>query len=215
MPMKRTAVNKICSFVFLWLSLQGLLSSCHKTANLSPDQYMAYVDDKDNGLAVSRTLNNIVFSAKYEPVAYKAIRELKDLDSSLTQKNYQAMEANFKDYCYFIFRIGSSSGSKNPFKALARTQEDYAKIFRYTQTAMQRDFYLESDGKTLPCVMYHMEGDHNMLNYSLISLGFESKNIDPAKDLTLVYNDQVFECGPVKFTITQQAQTNLPHIKFL
>jgi hypothetical protein len=78
---------------------------------------------------------------------------------------------------------------------------------------MVGDFYIESGRKKIPCTLYHMEGDYNILNYSLISLAFDASGIEPGDDITLVYNDQLFQNGPVKFTYSSQLLTHLPTIK--
>lgn len=194
------------------LVMVAALASCSTSTSLPPAGLLAYVDDPANGCILERTIGQMQFSAKYEPVDYKIVKDLANIDSALTNASYNALSKNVKGYCYFIFKLAAANG-KHPFKQLARSEQDYAKVFKYTQTLMQNDFYIESGNKKIPCALYHMEGDYNILNYSLISLAFDASGIQSGSDITLVYNDQLFQNGPVKFTYSNELLTHLPTVK--
>lgn len=200
--------NKFWIFALL---ISATFASCDTSTSLPPADLLAYVDDPANGCIQEKTIGQMQFSARYEPLDYKILKDLAT-DSTLSSARYQALRNDVKGYYYFIFKLGSASG-EHPFRQLVRSEQDYAKVFKYTQTLMQNDFYLEAGEKKIPCALYHMEGDYNILNYSLVSLAFDASGIVPGNDVTLVYNDQLFQNGPVKFTYSNQLLTHLPTVK--
>jgi hypothetical protein len=209
MSIKNTVANKMLAGLLL-----VLLASCGHADRVSPERYMQYAGQADNGCTVSRTFGEILFTARYEPLAYKVIRDLKAIDSTVTEANYNNLANTEKDQVYFIFRMESVGRDASPLKILASGPASAARVMQYTQSRLQGDFHLESGNREIPCALYHLEDDYSMLNYSLISLSFDASRIDASADMTLVYNDQLFENGPIKFTIRRDALNAFPHLKF-
>jgi len=199
--------------IIIILLLVGLsFASCSGPGRLGPEAYLKYIDDPENGCVVSRRFDAVEFSARYEPADYKALKDLGTMDSALTATNVAAYKKELASQVYFVFRIAAPDNSRSPFRALAKNADDYAKLMQYMQTMMQQDFYLESGDQKIPCTLFHAESDYNAVNYTLISLAFDATKVDTSKDLTLVYNDQVFQNGLLKFLISIQTQTHLPQL---
>jgi hypothetical protein len=179
---------------------------------IKPDEFVSYCNDQDNGLIQTRTFNSIIYSLKYEPIEYKTIKDLNNEKEKITIENFDKIKKEYEGLCYFVFKMEDSNSEKSPIKSIARNKEDLAKLTQYCQSSFSNEFYLESNNTKIPGVLFHLEDDYNITNFNLLSIAFETKNLDLNKDLVFVYNDPFFKNGLIKFNISKESIKNIPKI---
>jgi hypothetical protein len=180
---------------------------------LAPEDYVSYCNNESNALIQKREFGTLLYSIKYETVEYKALQELFGVNKTIDKKAFEQLRKEYEGLCYFTFKIESPGSQKSPIKSLARSEEDLAKLNMYCQTGLQQAFYIESNGIKIPCVLFHIEDDHNLANYNIISLAFEKDKIGQTQDFTLVFDDPLFKTGLIKFNISKELIQQLPTLK--
>lgn len=202
--------NNISKCIIL-LMAACFLVACGGAERMNPVQYMAMVDNPEGDYQQQRDMGGNRFSLKYEPVSYKALKEL-----SVQQWTEPAYRSNCKELdslLYFVFRIEAPEKSKSPINKLMNSPEMQAKVGQYIQSELQKDFTIEVDGKAYSCVLFHFEEDRSLTNYNLVALAFDAP-LPQNADLTLTYNDRLFENGPVKFSISKNTINHTPTLQF-
>lgn len=202
-------VNKFID-ILIFCFVMTITQSC-ESDSVNSDNYKLYCNNEENGLIQKRTFENIIYSLKYEPIELKVINELKAEKKTWSTNNFNTLKSKYNGLLYFVFKIENSNSVKSPIKTLAKSEEELAKINQYCQSKLLNDFYLESGDIKIPAVLFHIEDDYNLTNYTLISLAFENKI--PEKDIVFVYNDPFFNNGLIKFHISKESIKDIPNIK--
>jgi hypothetical protein len=208
---KNSMANKY--YTVIAIVILSMLLAC-SVKSMDPDRFITYCNSDKSGLIQKRTFGTVLFSLKYEPVEYKALIDLHNEKQSLSTDNFNKVKKEYEGLYYFVFKMEAVDSEKSPIKSLARNEEDLSKLQQYCQSNLAKDFYLESGGTKIPCVIFHIEDDYNITNTNLISIAFETKNIDADKDLVFVFNDPFFNHGLIKFNISKESVLNLPKLKF-
>lgn len=199
-------------YYILFFLLAMLVHSCGPSV-LGPESYMAYCNDGSKELIQERDFNNIRYTLKYEPVDYKALKEIRDNESFSDYAEFEKIKKEYEGLVYFVFRIENPGSEKSPIKSLVKSHEDLARINQYCQSQLEGNFYAESNGIKVPCAIFHMEEDHSLMNFNLVSFAFDSSKIDQDKDLTVVFDDPFFNSGTIKFNFSKNFFTRLPKLK--
>lgn len=199
-------------YYILFCLIVMLMHSCGPSA-LGPEAYMAYCNDGSKELIQQRAFNNIRYTLKYEPVDYKALKELRDNGSSSGYAEFENIRKEYEGLVYFVFKIENAGSEKSPIKSLVKNNEDLSRINQYCQSQLESNFYAESNGIKVPCAIFHMEEDHSLMNFNLISFAFDISKIDQEKDFTVVFDDPFFNSGTIKFNVSKNTLTRLPKLK--
>lgn len=202
-------VNKYYILFFLFVML---LYGCG-SSELAPEAYMAYCNDQTKELTQEREFNNIRYSLKHEPVEYKALKEIRDEGQKEDFSKFQEIRKEYDGLLYFVFKIENLDSPKSPIKSLVKNHDDLSRINQYCQSRLDGNFYAESNGIKVPCAIFHMEEDHSLMNFNLISFAFDKSKIDQNNDLTIVFDDPFFNTGTIKFNFSKKTFTGLPKLK--
>ncbi len=198
-------------YILFFLAVM-LMNSCGPS-ELGPEAYMAYCNDGSKELIQERDFNNIRYTLKYEPVEYKALKEVMDNGSPSDYSKFENIKKEYEGLVYFVFKIENPGSKKSPIKSLVKSNEDLSRINQYCQSQLESNFYAESNGIKIPCAIFHMEEDHSLMNFNLVSFAFDTSKIDQDKDLTVVFDDPFFSSGTIKFNVSKNSFTRLPKLK--
>ena len=174
---------------------------------LTPEKYIAYVDNKDNGFIVERSIDHIRFQAQYRPADYLASMDLLRNPAL----SYVDVLKEIDSLQFFCFRIGNEGNSGDVLKHDITTGAEYIKRLEYLAFAARNDFMLLSGNDSLSCSLYHFERSHNLAPYHTIMMAFPAiKRDDQAR--TLSYNDQLFGSGRVNFYFAPETVNKIPKL---
>ncbi|MEM7370405.1 MAG: hypothetical protein AAF587_17480 [Bacteroidota bacterium] len=147
---------------------------------------------------------------------YFKIREMGDyrLTARLIPKDSQtnaAEEGNSlspnqdaSDIYYFQLRMESIHPQQEVLKQGIFSQQAYEDRMMYIRYQMQEDLYLLHGNDSLEAALYHFDDTFGLTPYASCLVAFEShkKDHDP---LILIFDDQEFGVGPVKFSFSDAA----------
>lgn len=194
---------------FLGIVLMLVIFASCKRAALSRDEYIKYINTEED-FCVTREFNGVSYKLKLQPP------ELLTLKNSPEQINnnedFEKSLEYFKDKLNFIFLIEDASKVDVKVKSAVFDKQIYASVLKYANTELRNDLKLIQNGDTLICSVVHLESANSLQPVIRLSLGFT--DLDPLnKNYTLVYNDRMFQNGPIKFNYSSTLFERMPELK--
>lgn len=183
-----------------------IITGCHEK-NLTPGEYIAWVQDPGNGLKESVMSGDYFFDLQYKPVAYIAIMEQRT--TPINKEQFEDAIDQLGTLHYFDLKIRRPDGQDFLGKG-SISEAEYNERFDYMVGMMQGDFILLTASDTMACCMYHYEATGGVGAYHTFLLAFENNRQGTDADITLLYDDQLFGTGPVVFLIKKESLDNLP-----
>ena len=173
-------------------------------------EYVKWVENKDNGLKSQRTIDHFLYTVQYQPSQYMVMKDVRDATISQNEMDEKAKE--YDPYQFYAFTIKDTTGTDELLKLDIRSSEEYYARIDYFSNGMQRNVFLIDDKDTLPCVMFHFERSFGLAPECRFMLGFNKskKNKYENSDKVLVYEDNVFGTGIIKIRIDGDQLKKLP-----
>lgn len=184
----------------IWISIAlftGLFFSC--TKELDAEEYKIFVSNPANGLRVNQAVGDFELSAMYEPTNYL-----------LAQGNGNASREEYEQFEHFQFRIKLNAGGNILLYKETQQQNEVTRINHFGFIA-QNDFEIRTANDTNQCKMVHFSRNYNLSPTIDLSLAFDA--IPKSDDWQLVYEDQQFNLGTIKFLFKESNLNNLPELK--
>lgn len=183
-----------------------MLFSCTQK-ELSVKDYLAWVNNPENGLKVSKEIKDYKIELFYKPAEYIAINEQKttEIDTTLFFQRIKEI----KDFQYYTLKIESLKGTEM-MRTNISSEHEYSQRLQYFSDLVQYDLSLEENNDTLSCQLFHFERNYGVAPYNNIVLGFPKPTQENAK--TLVFNDQMLGIGKIKLKIEKENIDNIPNI---
>ncbi len=188
-----------------------------KNIPLAPSEYVEWIENRQNGMATTKKLNDIVFSLLYKPDAYEALVRLKG--DSLTETTLNDVKKELKGMQYYTLRIATLDNKGELLKHKLETTDEYYRRIEYCSFKMQDDIKLIDNGDTLPCRLFHFERVFSVAPEATFVLAFEDtrtgKDVEQgnyAGDKILSFNDGIFELGRINLLIGKAYLNNIPKL---
>lgn len=176
---------------------------------LGPAEYTTWCENAENGLVASKTIGDFEYTAFYKPTNYIALKEYNNF-ADVNADGLQKKISELGDMEYFNFRIRSLTQSNELLKLNLNNEGEYFNRIEYFSFKMQNDFQLVEGTDTLKCQLYHFERVYGLSNSATIMLGFEKRK--HKAELSLYFNDKVFNNGNVILNITKRSINNTPKL---
>lgn len=174
---------------------------------LSPREYVAWVEDKNNGLKVEKEIEEFTYLLQYKPFEYVALMELKKETVGSLELNKKIEE--YDGLQYYTFRISTDSRMELLKKNLNEANDYYGRI-QYFSFDMQKDLKLIEGKDTLDCVLFHFERVYGLAPYATFVLGFPLT--EGTNNKTLFYDEQIFGAGKIFLTVQSKNCKKLPSV---
>lgn len=205
-------VNKEDNSVFSFLSSKE---------KLPPQEYMSWVEDSENGLVKSNTIEECVYSVFYKPLPYVVLKDWPD--TALTQSAFDKQLDEYKGLQYYSFIIESknvANGNQELLRYNLKSTDDYFARIEYYSFQVQNDIKLVEGKDTLVCRMSHFERAYGLQPKIKIVVAFDRRKDDLVKkeehynnDKVILFYDKVFGAGIVKLKIDKETLKNIPELK--
>lgn len=189
------------NFKILLVILILISASCQK--ELTPDEYSKYISDPENGLRKNQTVGDFELSVMYEPVDYL-------LGKSNDTRPLDEQRKELSSYEHFQFRIKLREGGNILMYKETIQKNEVTRINHFSFEAKQ-DFVIVSGADTNYCKLAHFSRNYNLTPTVDITLAFDK--IEVENDWQLIYQDQQFDLGKVKFLFKEDDLRNLPALK--
>jgi len=175
---------------------------------LAPSQYVSWIEDKNNGMEKEKKIDDIVFSVQYRPVPYVICEEEKknEISDSLAKRR----SAELSGMQYMNLKIEVPQGELLKYGLTKNAQ--YEDRVNYFSFGMQKDIQLVEAGDTLPCLLFHYERVYDIAPYGVFLLAFP-KGKDAEGDKTLIFSDNEFNKGIIKFHFEGKDIKKLPQLE--
>jgi len=200
-------VNKI----FIFFVAVIFLSSCN-SKELSPEEYMAFIKSNKDNFTKCRKMELFEFDAAYQPAEFLALRESCDPDNKCSRVLFEKAVKNYDSAFYFVFKIKPIDNV--PFKKLIKSKENLAEMNQYLMSRVKNDFFIQIGEKKIQCSVLNVESDLNIQNNISFVMSFEKlENQILDEDITLVYEDKMFQNGILKFNFKKEFINEAPKVK--
>jgi len=180
--------------------------SCVEKKKLKPNEYISYMNSNENSFTRERKFNNIKYKLKIQPAEILALHE-NDLSAEKIQKSINY----YKDKLNFILIIEDDGSYK--VRSTVFEKEKYGTVLSYANTDLKKDFTLINGKDSVYCSLLHLESANSIQPVIRMTIGFTGiQKLE--SDLTLIYNDNIFSNGPLKFYYSKEALNDLPQLNF-
>jgi hypothetical protein len=170
-----------------------------KTA-LSPDEYMIWSGQPNNFLIREKTISEFNYKIKYLPTEQLIINDLKKSDKEITVENIAQLEKEYEGMEYFEMRVQVDQYNDELAKYQISDISEYQTRIAYMAFAMKNNITLSTEFKeSIPCKLFHFERTYGITPYTTFLFAFSKEDIADAYDRTVVYDDELFNKGRLKF----------------
>lgn len=183
---------------------------------LQPNQYVNWVNDKGlNYLTKSKEIGEFNYQLKHLPVEYMISNELRKNDVSKTEldsllSDYEGME-------YYELKIDVDDFYDETAKYGIADMQEYQERIVYMSFAMQNDLTMKVDNtEEITCKLFHFERTYGVAPYATFLFGFSKEEMgSEVSERTVVFNDNLFNKGLIKFNWQTAEIENVPKIQVL
>jgi hypothetical protein len=191
----------------LLLGIMLIAAGCgHK--QLSPEDFIRYIDHDARGLIAKETVGDFTVSASYRPWQYEMIRSVGTSDRAALEQALGREDS----MQYILLRIESADQKKDVLTLGVADEEEYHKRAAYLTASVQDDIVLVDGNDTLPCIGHHWEQSYGLTHFTSVLFAFESRHPGAGTDKIVVLQDRLFGMGRVRFRIDGRAVQSIPSI---
>lgn len=207
------------TYIFLFASAL-IFSSCGRSS-LNPVEYVRYVQDANNGLAVQENINGVKYVLQYQPADYLVLLETGD--PNITPQAFKQEHERFKGLEHYNLQIDrkgldSLLGSEQKTQRSASNGPNSVLNTQYSNpTTEYLDFGIKNDIKliegndTVRCAICECESDGGIHPYYSFIIGFPKKEFNGDRQFLL--NGKRIKAGDVKFFVTRKSITEIPEVR--
>lgn len=205
-------MNLILKYSFLFLSVL-LIRNCSKTQlSLSPDEYVSWIENGQNGLCPSKQIGQLQFDLQYKPLEYIVLKD--NAGTKLSAAEMKKQVSDIGDMQYFTLRISSEKGG-DLLRSDAMEMAEFSNRLAYFSSGMQKDIKLIEGNDTLSCLLFHFERSFGIDPRSTFVIGFPLAKKDrpggiSATDKIFLFDDHELGAGPVMLAIQARQISMLP-----
>lgn len=179
--------------------------------DLIPSDYVAWVNDSNNGLLKKKSIHPLEVELLYKPIPYIIANEQRS--NTIDEGIYQKRMKDLKELQYYTLKLGILGGEFNVSNYEVSDNATQQERLNYLSFAMQKDIKLVEGKDTLNCALYHFERSYDITPYRTFVLAFEQKEINKGKDKTLILDLAYFKTGPIKLNFKGADLVRIPNLK--
>ncbi|WMX17578.1 hypothetical protein [Aureispira sp. CCB-E] len=179
--------------------------------DLIPSDYVAWVNDSNNGLLKKKSIHPLEVELLYKPIPYIIANEQRS--NTIDEGIYQKRMKDLKELQYYTLKLGILGGEFNVSNYEVSDNATQQERLNYLSFAMQKDIKLVEGKDTLNCALYHFERSYDITPYRTFVLAFQQKEINKGKDKTLILDLAYFKTGPIKLNFKGADLVRIPNLK--
>jgi hypothetical protein len=209
-------LNKYFITAFLFFSI-GLVS-CKKTEISDIKEYLNYLADPENGLVKEKTVAGVKIKVKYLPEDYLVYNMVKEM-SNVKQIYKDSIAKSYQNSVTFMVNIGPAENEEFDITRVdVSNYEEFAKRIEDMAFNAQDWISVEVNKKEYHPDIVRLE-NINALEKSrnfivVFNSAKNSENDFRKQDMSLSYDDELFNTGVSKFLFKAEDIKNLPIFKF-
>lgn len=188
------------------LFLAVILFNCTQNDSLSKEAYMRFLTSGGGQFFKERQINSLSYKLKMQLPEYTL---LKSNDNINTIEKFDDELAKSKDKVSFILLLGDEKGSRR-VKEVVYKPELFGRLIDYASMELAADFKLIQGKDTLPCAFVYLDPANSLQPIIRLSLAFEK--VKRSSDCTLIFNDNLFNNGEIKFHYGIETFNDIPKL---
>ena len=158
----------------------------------------------------SQQLGSKIYELTYLPAELLAIREA---GADATPEAIQQAKSHYTDLAYFALKVTDSTANGELLKQNLSSSQEYQRRVNYCSFAMQRDLSVVTSHKdSLACLLLHFERSFDVAPVVSFLLAFD-KSVTDASAATIIFDDNLFGNGRMKFSFTREELHCTPQLK--
>lgn len=193
-------MNNQNPIVCLLIVCLSFLISC-SSEELSPREYIQWVEDRDNGLYKEKSISEVKYAIQYKPIAYIVLKT----NDHITMTEFNKKHAEYENLEYFNLFIDSRVTDKK------KDKEYNSNLTQFYSFDIQKHLFIVESQDTLRCLFAHHDASFGIRPFEKFILAFPKRK--EHSGLNLILNDKISD-QQVQFNIGEKALTHLPEIKF-
>ena len=197
-----------CIFLLVIIVLLSFKWIGNKPEDLQLQDYKKYINAYED-LTVNRALSEINYKCVLIPADFNAVKNLRE---DLADSIYKAQIRLNEGFVYFNVFMEPGENNNSILDPSKLDQEEHARRIKYFNSMAQNEFKLLVGNDSVDCSLYLFENPYNISNRVSVLLGFMIKGNRKPEDMTLLYNDMLFNEGPVRFYYSKNTIQNLPRL---
>lgn len=174
---------------------------------LMPSNYSQWMKSPENNLLQEKVMEKIKYQMILVPNDYLLLKKFGyEIDKSQLLKKEKPCNTQF------IFRVSGENQILDLSTTGIKNQREFNERIKYLAFKIQKDIYLESDSKDkISCQVSTYERDYSLAPYATFTLQFPvcEKELGQYR---LVYSDQLFNHGNIKFHWNKETIKNIPKL---
>lgn len=189
----------------------GCLGSCGRP-ELQPSDYVEWVNNPENGLRQTRSIDPLQVMALYKPLPYLVAQELRT--NEMTAQAYDARATELEGMQYYTLQVAIKGRDADVTNYNVLDNQAQQERLAYLSFGMQQDIQLIQGSDTLPCKLFHFERSYDLAPHRTFVLAFDRpEGSDATAERTLVVELAPFNTGPLKFHYSNETLSSLPILK--
>jgi hypothetical protein len=180
----------------------------YKGEKLGLKEFLSWYRSADYRLNRFYKVAELEYSMNYVPAECMSFIELRR--EKYDYKRFCEAKVSYESMLYFNLKIEVKEGRNELLKYKLERPQDYEARIKYISFDMQNDIYAIQGKDTIYTGLYQFERIFDVAPYSNVMLAFDGKALNPNEELTIVYNDRLFNNGFIKFHYKKEQLTDLP-----
>lgn len=199
--------NKFMLYAFI------MVSSCVKQVpnyqtqleNYNKDEVDIFIENstKNQSLTSLKEIGSVQYRLNYVPNDVEALKrtDYEKMNNDSIENYINEFRSNYKGVYFFTLYISNKSG-EDCIKLLASENRSYEDLIKYCSFGINNDFYAVKGNDTLACIAANFERTYGLskdIRFNLSFRGDKTMADNKVNDLSLVYEDNLFKNGIIKF----------------
>ena len=205
------AMKKALGKLLLTLTVTGCIS-CQKPESLKGKEYLAYIEDKDNGLKKKVRAGDLNFTFQYKPAEYVFLKEYGG--EAKNEKLLFERQRGLSNTVWFNVSISGLKTKTDPLRTGVADLNEYNARNDYFLMNAMKDFKLIYGNVEMVTAGYHFENNYGLTPMDVMIIGFAIPDSVPVHEMTLVYNEQVFNNGLIKANFSEDDLLSIPKLDY-
>jgi len=210
--------NKISLYIGL-LALM-FLSSCGQSSVNSYEEYLAWLNDAENGLVMHKEAGGITIKVKQLPSNYIAYQDLMN-EKNVKKQVVDSIANSYDKSLTFLMTIGVDGDLKKGdiMYQGVKNYEEYKRQLYQLNFDIENDISLNIEGNIYKPVLSHLENVYGLTDSRNITLVFvpetkEDLSFYKSEEIQFTYDDELFDTGINHFTFNRKDINNSPSFNF-
>lgn len=184
---------------------------------LSSEEYVNYWVNLDtrSDFVKSKKIAEFNYTLKYLPLEFLISNDLGKTNPSQVQ--IDSLKTSYEGMEYYELKISIDDFKNETIKYQLQDMGQYQNRLSYVSFSMQNDITMVVNQERIaPCKLYHFERTFGLAPYMKVLIGFSKEDMsNNITERTIVFNDNLFNKGLIKFNWSSQKLLETPKITVL